>query len=233
LRDVSHASGTRIENHNGVCHNFERQALSLWMEADETIEPKLAPAEAEARLVLALRCGKRQAFDEAYALHRHAVFAFLLRLCRKRDLAEDLHQETWVKLAQRAATLLPDTRLLPWLLTVARNGFLSQRRWAFLDITRLFAFGAEAPLYLASEHLEERTAAKERLENLEIAIQKVSQKSREILLLIATPGVDQEDLERVLEVKPDAARQRLARARKELSEAMQLLNPVTSTMRTL
>jgi RNA polymerase sigma factor (sigma-70 family) len=177
-------------------------------------------AAEEAALVAALRAGKPRAFDRAYALHRNSVFAFLLRLTRRRDLAEDLHQETFVKLAQKAASLLPDTRLLPWLLTVARNGFLSQRRWAFLDLTRVFAFGAEAALYAPSEWLEERTDARQRLEHLDSAMNQVSAKSRELLLLIATPGVDQDDLERILELRPDAVRQRLARARKELSDAM-------------
>src|SRR5881392_190449 len=69
-----------------------------------------------------LRRGDRAAFDVAYARYRARVYAFLLRLSRKRDVAED-------------------TDLAAWLFTVARNQFVSWRRWAALDLSRLVAIG--------------------------------------------------------------------------------------------
>jgi len=72
-------------------------------------------------LVARLREGDTGAFDEAYDAYRPRVFAFLLRMTRSRAVAEDLLDETWLRLVRHARRLLPDTRLGPWLFTVARN----------------------------------------------------------------------------------------------------------------
>ena len=64
------------------------------------------------------------------------VFAFLLRLSRSRTVAEDLLDETWLRLVRHAAMLRPDTRIGPWLFTVARNLYWSHRRACVIEETR-------------------------------------------------------------------------------------------------
>ena len=51
-------------------------------------------------LVARLRAGDPGAFDEVYDAYRPRVFAFLLRMTRNRALAEDLLDETWLRLAR-------------------------------------------------------------------------------------------------------------------------------------
>src|SRR5262245_55945996 len=75
----------------------------------------------ERPLVARLRAGDTDAFDEAYDAYRPRVFAFLLRMSRSRTVAEDLLDEAWLRLVRHAPRLRPDTRLGPWLFTVARN----------------------------------------------------------------------------------------------------------------
>lgn len=67
-----------------------------------------------------------------------------LRLSGRRDTAEDLAQETWIKLAKAAPGLREDTTLGPLLFMIARNAFMSHRRWAMLDLSRIVTFGLEA-----------------------------------------------------------------------------------------
>src|SRR6478752_8858299 len=87
----------------------------------------------ERSLVARLRAGDTGAFDEVYDAYRPRVFAFLLRMTRSRTLAEDLLDETWLRLVRHAPRLLPDTRMGPWLFTVARNLYWSHRRDALLE----------------------------------------------------------------------------------------------------
>ena len=42
------------------------------------------------------------AFDEAYAQFNSALFNFLARLSRRRDVAEDLLEETWLRFVAKA-----------------------------------------------------------------------------------------------------------------------------------
>jgi len=89
--------------------------------------------ETELTLVGRLRHGEAAAFDEIYAAFHKPLFTFLIRLSRQRDVAEDLHEETWLRLVKHAARLRGDTRLGPWLFTVARNLHVSYRRSRALE----------------------------------------------------------------------------------------------------
>src|SRR5881396_3083184 len=89
--------------------------------------------EDERVLVARLRAGDTGAFDEVYDAYRARVFAFLLRMTRSRTLAEDLLDETWFRLVRHAPNLLADTRLGPWLFTVARNLYWSYRRDSMVE----------------------------------------------------------------------------------------------------
>src|SRR5690348_227615 len=77
-------------------------------------------------IVSGLRRGDPLALDCAFALYKDRLFRFLVRLGGRRDLAEDLLQETFLQLARNALRLLPDTDLGAWLFTVARNAWRAE-----------------------------------------------------------------------------------------------------------
>jgi RNA polymerase sigma-70 factor (ECF subfamily) len=81
--------------------------------------------DAELALVERLRQGDPDAFDEVYAAFNKRLFTFLVRLSRRRDVAKDLLEETWLRLVKHARRLRADTRLGSWLFTVARNLHIS------------------------------------------------------------------------------------------------------------
>ena len=77
--------------------------------------------ESELALVERLRAGDTAAFDAVHAAFNARLYGFLARLARSRDVAEDLLEDTWMRFVTHADQLRPDTRLGPWLFTVARN----------------------------------------------------------------------------------------------------------------
>jgi RNA polymerase sigma-70 factor (ECF subfamily) len=89
--------------------------------------------ESELALVDRLRHGDPDAFDAVHDAFNTRLFNFLARLSRRREVAEDLLEETWLRLVARAAQLRPDTQLGPWLFTVARNLYVSYRRSRMLE----------------------------------------------------------------------------------------------------
>ena len=84
--------------------------------------------ESELALVCRIRAGDAAAFDIVYGHFNPRLFGFLARLARSRDVAEDLLEETWLRFVANAARLQEDTRLGPWLFTVARNLHVSYCR---------------------------------------------------------------------------------------------------------
>src|SRR5215467_2005619 len=89
--------------------------------------------QSELELIARLKAGDSAAFDEIYDAFNARLFNFLARLMRSRERAEDLLEETWLRLVTHAARLQPDTRLGPWLFTVARNLYVSYCRSRMLE----------------------------------------------------------------------------------------------------
>lgn len=171
----------------------------------------------ERLLVARLRAGDTGAFDAVYEAWRPRVFAFLLRMTRNRTLAEDLLDETWLRLVRHAARLLPDTRLGPWLFTVARNLYWSQRRDALVEessAAELLTLWPSAspwpsPLDLA--------AADELTRRVERALSTLAPHYREVLLLVGYEALTPSDAAVICGISPEALRQRLSRARAALA----------------
>jgi RNA polymerase sigma-70 factor (ECF subfamily) len=170
----------------------------------------------EAELVPRLRNGDLRAFDAVFAAHRASIFGYLLRMSRRRELAEELLQETFLRLARHAPRLRDDTNVRAWLFTVARNLWISHRRWAWLDGERLaelargVVFGEPGP-----DALAEAAQAGRRVET---ALAKLPETYREVLLLVAVEKLTPQEAADVIGIRPDALRQRLARARAMMAQ---------------
>jgi RNA polymerase sigma-70 factor (ECF subfamily) len=174
----------------------------------------------ELALVERLRRGERTAFDEVYSAFRARLFSFLLRLTGRRDVAEDLSQETWLRLADRAADLREDSVLSAWLFTVARNLAASYWRSRWLD----------GPLATDLEDLDlpdDPAATPERLAEasddrraLEASLAALAATDREVLLLIGAEGLSPAEAAALCGLKPGTLRKRLERARSRLAEAL-------------
>lgn len=166
------------------------------------------PAPDEQALVQRLRRGDREAFRELYARYAQPTFRFLARLSGSRERAEDLHQETWLAVARHAARLALDSDLGAWIFTIARN----QTRSAHRSAARARLPEAAPP---TPEMVDDPTA-----HDLEKALRALPDPHREILLLVGVEGLALDRTAAILDLRPDAARQRLARARAALAEAL-------------
>ncbi len=85
----------------------------------------------DARLVAEVVGGSEDAFAALYDLHAGAVYAAAARLSSDRGLAEDIVQETFLALWDRAEQFQPTLgSLSAWLLTIARNRTVDRLRAA-------------------------------------------------------------------------------------------------------
>jgi RNA polymerase sigma-70 factor (ECF subfamily) len=165
-----------------------------------------------------LRRGEARAFDEIYESLRPRLYAFLLRLCLSDAHVEDLLQETFMRLVQHRRELPAGTDLAAWLFTVARNLAHSHGRWRMTG-ERVLAVFRLAPSPSPETPLD-RLCDSEELRGLERALRGLPVKSREMLLLAGVEGFSMAEVAAILNVRPEAARQRLSRARAALAAAM-------------
>jgi RNA polymerase sigma-70 factor (ECF subfamily) len=175
------------------------------------------PPEDERWLEGLLR-GEPAAFDGVFAAYRSRVFGYLARMTGRRDLAEDLTQEVFLRLARSARGLRPDTRLRAWLFTVAHNVMISHARAQ--QVT--FALAAELAQRPPSPGPTpfEAVAQSATQARIERALGQLPAGYREVLLLVAIEGLSAADAAAALGLTPEAVRQRLSRARTMLSPAL-------------
>jgi RNA polymerase sigma-70 factor (ECF subfamily) len=177
-----------------------------------------SPREEEEALVARLRAGDSAALEAAYSRHKVAVHRFLCRLVGRHALADDLFQETWLRLARSARRLREDTRLHSWLLAVAHNLVRDHTRGSRTDrasqgeLANAPGRTPDTPYDLASAGEAER--------RLEAALASLPVAQREAVLLVAIERLEPADAARVAGVSPEAFRQRLARGRSLLRNAL-------------
>jgi RNA polymerase sigma-70 factor (ECF subfamily) len=172
--------------------------------------------DADAAWTAGLRRGEPAAFDAVFGAFRRRVFGYLARMTRRRDVAEDLLQETFLRLAQHAPRLAPDTRLAAWLFTVAHRLVVS---WARAQAVRAQLAGDLPRAEVAGSPLEALADSQAQLA-LERAFAGLAPGYREVALLVGVEGLAPSEVAQILGLKPDAVRQRLARARTQLAEAL-------------
>jgi RNA polymerase sigma factor (sigma-70 family) len=158
-------------------------------------------------------------FDQAYARYGARLFSFLNRLAGpgQRHLAEDLLQQTFLRLAEHGPELRADSDLRAWLYTVARNAFLGQWRGRKLETEAV-------NLELVADYSAD-VEARLMLGDVEQALARLRLEDRELLLLVGGEGLEPLTVSRLLGVEPATLRKRLARARQRLLQELERAAP--------
>ena len=173
--------------------------------------------EIELRLVTRLKAGEPAAFEAIYEAYRPRLFGFLVRLSRRRDVAEDLLEETWLRLVTHSATLTEDARLGPWLFAVARNLYFSWRRSRAVDASRTSELDPAWPAPERGDSPFEAAARAELERRVEAALARLPLRDRELLLLVGVEGLTPSEAAGVCGVPAVTLRARLHRAREKLA----------------
>lgn len=174
--------------------------------------------EFELWLVKRMRAGDTDAFDDVYREFNTRLYNFLRRLSRSADVAEDLLEETWLRFVSSCATLDADTRLAPWLFTIARNLYVSYCR----SRGREQSYTSDILLWPDDRSPSPlQTAMSNELEGgIEAALAALPTKYREALLLVGVERMKPAEAAAVCGIAPDAFRQRLSRARTLISRQL-------------
>ena len=181
--------------------------------------------QSELELVGRVRDGDAAAFDAVHRLFNARLFGFLARLTRNRHDAEDLLEETWLRFVANAGRLSADTRLGPWLFTVARNVHVSYCRSRAIDDMRTPEAIGLWPSR-SSESPFDHAAATELADRIESALAGMPIVYREVLLLVGVEGLRPVEAASVCGISPEALRQRLKRARSLLADRLEGVMPL-------
>ncbi len=182
-------------------------------------------------LVEQARAGDMDAFAVLVRRYQEPVIHFCMRMLGSRADAEDVAQETFVRLYRYLPRIKPEARFTTLLFGMARNATLNAIRDAkrrgrgvtvSLDDRNDDAFSIQATA--ETTHRPDNAARLREIDALvQAAIDSMPPDHREVLLLREVQGMDYEAIAEVVGVRKGTVKSRLARARESLRLRLETL----------
>ena len=183
--------------------------------------------ESEIQLARDLMAGKPEAFDRFVEHFRTKVFQYSWLMCGHREDAEEVSQDTLLKVFENFDQLREPERVRSWVLRIAKNFCLMKRRRSqfaptprqelSLDdyIPALDGDGGQVKLQIADWSIlpEDRVLRAELRQVLDRAIAALPDTYRSVVVLRDVEELSSEEAAQVLDVSIDVIKTRLHRAR--------------------
>jgi RNA polymerase sigma-70 factor (ECF subfamily) len=169
------------------------------------------------QLMAAVRAGEASAFTELYERHGPALLTFLAGLTSDRPLAEDLLQETFMRVWRARDTYEGEGQFRAWLFTIARRLVIDWRR-----SQRIVCVDdpAARETTAASARAHEGADVSDLIIRVDRALHKLPEGQREVLLLSRQAGLNAEQIAQVMSSTSGAVRVSLHRALRTLSKLL-------------
>ncbi len=148
--------------------------------------------------------------DKLIEQYGRRLFGLCLTLCAHRQDAEDLYQDTWLKVLNYLDRYDPAKEFEPWLTTICVN--------TYRDRLRRFL---RTPLFHSLDGREDLAVPEETdYRDLHGAIDRLPEALRLTVILYYFQGYDLQAVSKILNIPVGTVKSRLSRARKQLKEVL-------------
>jgi len=185
----------------------------------------------DVRLMLEVRDDKAAAFEELMLRYQNRLVTVLEHLVGRRDVAEDLAQEVFLRVYRARKTYVPGSKFSTWLFTIANNvasnSLRSQSRrrevnWKARPGESTGANTLDQMAQAASSLMPTRQADKsEMCAVVREAIGTLNERQRLAVLLSKFENMSYEDIAETMEMTPQAIKSLLSRARGNLRAVLE------------
>jgi RNA polymerase sigma-70 factor (ECF subfamily) len=194
--------------------------------ASESSIHKYELLDPDVRLMLQVRDDDAAAFEELVMRYQNRVVGILTHLTRRREQAEDLAQEVFLRVYRARKRYTPNAKFSTWLFTIANNVALNAKRT--LARRREVNLGADdrdedGPRALDQMALEasglmptRQLDKAERAEMVRLAIEALPERQRVALLLSKFENMSYVDIAETMEMTVQATKSLLSRGRENL-----------------
>jgi RNA polymerase sigma-70 factor, ECF subfamily len=184
-----------------------------------------APPAEEVQLARDLLNGRVGAFDRFVSLFRSKLLNYSFLVCRQHEDAEEITQETLLRVFQNLNQLKDPERVKAWVFRIARNACLMKRRKSVFAPDRELSLDELMPnsshedgrkrIEIAdwSALPEDRAFQAELRRALDVAIAELPEIYKTVLLLRDVEELTTEETAEVLDITTDTVKTRLHRAR--------------------
>jgi RNA polymerase sigma-70 factor (ECF subfamily) len=184
----------------------------------------------DADVVALAQEGRDTAFRELIRRYERPVFSLIFRMVRDRELAEDLAQDTFIKVLNHIDRYRPEFKLSSWLFKIANNVAIDHLRRRHLETVSIdgsphaaTSDAIEATSFDVAARQEsalDEMQAKELGSAIERAIARLRPEYRSCILLRHVEGRSYEEIAATLDLPLGTVKTYIHRARHELREAL-------------
>lgn len=180
-------------------------------------------------------------FDSIYQEHRNALFGFALQLTHNPGEAEDLFQETWLRVAKNQHSIDLTQNLRAWIFTIMANlnrDALRRKRTRrlFLQQRKIARESEEdiSPFMQGSVNPDPARESDRNVIGREIlrALDELPDRQRWVFMLKEMEGFKLTEISEILAVPVGTVKSLMYRAVKRLRKELEALNPSTIKTRT-
>lgn len=188
-------------------------------------------AEYDAELVRRFNAGDDKAFNEIMSRYYGRILGLALNLLRNRADAEEIAQDTFLRVHRGLSNFRGDSSLATWLyriaLNLARNRywyFFRRRRQDSVSIDRPIGEESDATLgdFIATNHGDpaQQTVTNEFAELIARCMEALEPSHREILTMRNTLHLPYEEIARAMGINVGTVKSRISRARENLRQLL-------------
>jgi RNA polymerase sigma-70 factor (ECF subfamily) len=163
--------------------------------------------------------GSRNAFELLYERYKPRVYSFLYRLTGSSEEAEDLLQETFLKIYRHRRNYKPVSRLQSWIYTVARNSWYDAAR---KNMTRRRLEEERIPSPSADSG-KKGLELKDRKQMVKEAVDSLPPQQKECLVLHRFQNLSYAEIAEICHTTAQAVKQRVFRAHTTLRKRLEVL----------
>jgi RNA polymerase sigma-70 factor, ECF subfamily len=168
--------------------------------------------------------GEVEPFETLYDRYNQRLFHFILRFVRERSLAEDILQETFLRIFKERKRYRKTARFSTYLFTIARNLCLDTlKTWERKHVLSSQEDYVEKAMDLSKG--PSKIAEEDELsEILQREIQVLPGDQMEVLLLSKYSGLSYEEIAQIVESTPAAVKQKAYRAMLSLRQKLKKMD---------
>jgi RNA polymerase sigma-70 factor (ECF subfamily) len=182
------------------------------------------------QLIAATLAGDRQAFGELVCKYQNRLLHSLFHLTGNELDAQDVAQDAFVLALTRLESFRGQSSFFTWLFRISRNVAITRfrRKKPSVSIDQ-GADGAPMPLVGRAPAPDERLQRQEDIGHVRLALARLSEEHRAILVLREMDGMDYGEIAEALDLPVGTVRSRLHRARLQLKAELELLTQPVKT----
>lgn len=139
----------------------------------------------EAELITRAAAGDRSAAGDLIRAHQHSVYAYLLRMCGRPDVAEDIVQEAFVRVLNNLHRFDFRFRFSTWLFTIARRLYMNAmaKSKPAYDTDFVGSFGNQNTGWAPDTGVYDEERQEVQRDALQTSLMLLSEEQREVLVL--------------------------------------------------